>query len=104
MKHFNQYNWNASDSFVYASNDYGYTFSKYSMIWNGKPVYVTRITSIHDYMFCQSEINSSFFYFNADLQISYYQTYTKGSQIKPHREFANYVSKLVLENTKSVSV
>ncbi|KII69536.1 hypothetical protein RF11_07418 [Thelohanellus kitauei] len=71
MKYLNQYDWNASDSYVYISNNHGFTFSKYAMIWNGKPVYVTTITSIQDFMFCQSEINSSFFYLNADLQISY---------------------------------
>ncbi|KII71921.1 hypothetical protein RF11_00667 [Thelohanellus kitauei] len=91
------------DSYFHISNDFGRSFFIHRVMYNDLPVFITAMESIDNYIFCQSTINSSYFYFDKDLRISYYRIFVKVARITVHPEYVNYVSKLVIIDTQYVS-
>ncbi|KII62240.1 hypothetical protein RF11_06877 [Thelohanellus kitauei] len=104
LKKYHNSELNSIDSFVYASNDFGRTFSKRQLLLNEKPIFVTHIMSIDNYMFCQSVINSSIFYLDKDFEISHYHQSTEAPKVEPHPKFINYLSRSVFDNYRSVRI
>ncbi|KII62304.1 hypothetical protein RF11_03346 [Thelohanellus kitauei] len=92
-----------NDSYFHVSNDYGHSFMNHRVVFNDKPVYISEMESIGNYIFCQSSINTSYFYFDKNLQFSHYSTRDKDSTISVHPKYINYISKRDIIKSESVS-
>ncbi|KII72236.1 hypothetical protein RF11_08658 [Thelohanellus kitauei] len=79
---------------LFVSNDGGKTMKQHQVMNEGRPVYITKIIASRRFMFCISEINSTFVYIDRYFNEIHMQKYEFMCEIFLHHVYEEYIIKL----------
>ncbi|KII62568.1 hypothetical protein RF11_05198 [Thelohanellus kitauei] len=77
------------------SKDGGINFNRWKPMHQGMQLYIDKFITFKDVLFCESEINQTFFYVDRDLKIFSAQRYERNETLIPCRFNPSYIIKIV---------